>query len=558
MELSTRAYQDFAAAIGERHVATDPSVLASYSWNTGLGNKPGANKLATVWPSAILMPGSTEEVQDVVRLCVRHEIPYRAFSTGQLTPTHRQGMVYVDLRRMDRLHSIDEKNQMAVIEPYVTVHRLQAEAMKKRLTCHIAGPGPGHSPLASAAAFAGVGLSGVSTGTNARNLLAFEWVTPAGELVRAGSAGAGVGWFNGEGPGPGFRGLFRGYIGTMGWLGIFTKIGYKLYPWAGPPALNVTGQHPQLRMPMPAHFDVYHAYWDTWEQAAVAAKKFTDSAVLSLMARIPPDSLGHILTRSNEEFVSGFHNDSLPESATAKTAKSWILQISGTSAAEARYKDRVIRAIVEGTGGRFAQLTQEHKEILLLNAVNSCYIHRVFRPAPGNVTSLGVMDTVGLLPRVMKEATALLTPENKPGGVFASTHNEGAWIWPTEGRHMWFENLPTYRGYELAPQASAIRYYLRVTDRAMKKLLGVNAFLVQVPLVDFYGSLIGNPAQWMRKIKHAFDPKGLSSAPGTFLAEPPPPAGAVKAWPIISRILFSRPFSPILKLVTKLMVKQPN
>lgn len=244
-KIPTHVYADLAAIVGEENISDDPAFLASHDWHD-LGGTPLV--LQGKLPGAVIMPGSTEEVAAVVKACNRHGLPFKAHSTGfgGASGVATAGSLAVDLRRMNRLE-IDAENRMAIIEPYVTAGELLAEAMRHNLMCHIIGAGPIHSPLASAAAFMGVGVPGNHTGNNARNLLSLEWVTPEGEIVRIGSSASEAGWFTGDGPGPGFRGMIRGITGTSGGLGIFTRIGYKLYPWAGPAKLEWTGQHPDRK-----------------------------------------------------------------------------------------------------------------------------------------------------------------------------------------------------------------------------------------------------------------------------------------------------------------------
>ncbi|PWC80663.1 hypothetical protein TSH100_29095 [Azospirillum sp. TSH100] len=62
---------------------------------------------------------------------------------------------------------------------------------------------------------------------NARNLLSWEWVTPQGDIMCGGTAGSGCGWFANDGPGPGVRGVIRGFCVAAGRLGGFTRIGYN-------------------------------------------------------------------------------------------------------------------------------------------------------------------------------------------------------------------------------------------------------------------------------------------------------------------------------------------
>lgn len=244
MKISTEAQQALEAAVGAEYVATDLATLASYCWNGGVAAEP-APRLNN-WPSVVVLPASTEEVARVVRACNEHGLKYRPLSSGNgaMYISKQAGTVMIDLMRMDKIEKIDRKNQMAVIQPYATAGRLMAAAMKQGMTCHVVGAGPGHSPLASATSFLGVGVSGAFTGVNSRNILSLEWVTPEGEIVRIGTTGE-EDWFSEEGPGIGFRGMIRGYLGAMGGLGVFTRIGYKLYPWAGDKVMQTTGVFPQ-------------------------------------------------------------------------------------------------------------------------------------------------------------------------------------------------------------------------------------------------------------------------------------------------------------------------
>ena len=64
------------------------------------------------------MPGSTEEVQAIVRLCNQYKIKYKASSTfwsGQGYPSD-DDTIQLYMRRMDRILEIDEKNMYAVVD----------------------------------------------------------------------------------------------------------------------------------------------------------------------------------------------------------------------------------------------------------------------------------------------------------------------------------------------------------------------------------------------------------------------------------------------------------
>jgi len=52
------------------------------------------------------------------------------------------GIILLDLRRMNRIIEINEKNMYAVVEPYVISAQLQAELMKRGFHFNVKGAGP--------------------------------------------------------------------------------------------------------------------------------------------------------------------------------------------------------------------------------------------------------------------------------------------------------------------------------------------------------------------------------------------------------------------------------
>ncbi len=198
--IKDEAYNEFVAALGAENVSREPAVLDGYAWQPTNNDNPEGNWV--IRPVAAVLPSSTEEVQEVVRVCNRHALKFRAFSTGWgawAGPT-MENVVIVDLRRMNRIVDIDARNMYAVIEPYVCGAQLQAEAMKVGLNTHIIGAGPNCSPLASATSGWGVGHDSIYMSYSARNVLGVEWVLPSGEVLRLGTLGSSSDWFNGDGP----------------------------------------------------------------------------------------------------------------------------------------------------------------------------------------------------------------------------------------------------------------------------------------------------------------------------------------------------------------------
>ena len=538
-DIAPAAARELLEILGHRNVTDDPAFICGYSWTSSSGGAPSSKQLAEHRPVAIVLPSSTQEVQAVVKACRRHNLKFRAHSTGTAAfhCVQQDRVVSLDLRRMDKIVELDAKNQMAVIEPYVTAGQLQAEAMKVGLTPHIIGAGWTHSPLASATSLGGVGIGGHHTGHNVRNMMAWEWVTPEGDVIRGGSAGAGAGWFAGEGPGPGFRGMLRGMGGAGGGLGVFTRIGYKLHPWAGPSELEHRGAHPQLGIALNKRMRFYQVVWDNWEGPKEAVYGFMISNAPTLIVRIPPDHQGWILYPTNREYYDALMSGSLPEIAQNDNRFAWTLLAVSETDAEAEWRERTIRAIVKKSGGRFLDVAPEHTEVLARNVITSCYVPRAFRSGPRQITSAnGVYDSFNLLPAVVKTGERLMAPYKNERKTLCKGSPEEFWMWPTEGRHFWAENIVNPDNDTDKSAGDGYAFVLQTIEENDRRPLGTSVFAMGGLLAEMYGKRFAVNT-WMAKVKKTFDPAG--SADGIYPTGEKIPLGRI--WPFIRPFLFRFP-----------------
>lgn len=512
MQLPAAVRDDLARIVGARHVSSDAAMLSSHAWNSGVGKVPGDQKFADIWPIASVLPGSTEEVAAVIKCCIRHGLKYKAHSTGYGSMSHvpTPNSLVIDLRRMDSLE-IDPKNRMAIIGPYVTAGRLQAEAFKRGLTCHIVGAGPAHSPLASATSLIGVGITSQGTSMNVRNLLSWEWVTPQGEIVRGGSAGSDCGWFSGEGPGPGVRGMIRGFFGAGGALGVFTRIGYKLYPIPIKGPVVNTGAAPQIGMAIPPNYGFFHAVWPDWERQREASFELTDAGVCFAMLRMPPDHIGWTVTATNAEYVEQSKSGRLPEVARQENEKNWTLLTISRSPAEHAWRTGVVQDVVRRTAGRMLDLAPEHAQVLFRNLLTSQYVPRVLRPSSGITTSFGVLDSFNFLPHAIKTAEEALRGENRSGGKLIEGGREEHWIWPHEGRYFWAENIIDFDPADKVARIAAVRSLLDHFAISFREPVGILALGVG-PIMDLQGDSIGAPQDYIRQVKNYLDPGDVSQS----------------------------------------------
>ena len=543
--IPSEMYEELEAIVGVDNVCDEDFVVASHDW-FGLGADPTSKTLLGRPPGAVIMPANTEEVAGIVKCCNRYNVGFKAHSTGygNYAGVQTRGSIAIDLCRMDSIE-IDAESRMAIIEPYATAGRLMAEANKHRLMTHIIGAGAIHSPLASATSFAGMGVGGNHTSNNSRNLLAFEWVTPEGEIVRAGSCGSDANWFTGEGPGPGFRGMIRGVKGAAGALGVFTKIGYKLYPWAGPEKLQWTGKHPQRGIAPPENFATYQLVWKDWEAAADATRKMVDHKVVTFITRTPTSALGHFFSATNRDYYDAHRTNSLPEMTSAENGVGWTVTIMAWSAEEFTWKEEGLEKILSDTDGKKLTISDDERDLLTANSFVSQYITRFARMGDGGGVSLGILDSIDMIPQVVERAFQDLGDEQEPGGNFHQSDSDQNWMWLSEGRHFWTENNPSSTRTSAKKLGAIIYFMLRSFTRMEKKPLGIN-FFNGGPAYDIFGPELGNAHKWMRKTKQTWDPKGLSDASDYTQLEPPKEAKG--AW-VMKNVLMHPWMKPITKKI---------
>jgi hypothetical protein len=143
------ARRELAAIVGEDRISWEPALLDSYVYQSLPGESPD------IWlrrPVAVVLPGSLQEVQEVVRACARHGLRCVAHATGwgAFSAPNSPDVVQLDLSAMNRIISIDGEKGIAVVEPGVCAAQLQAEAMKVGLNVCIPPPGPCEPLLALA------------------------------------------------------------------------------------------------------------------------------------------------------------------------------------------------------------------------------------------------------------------------------------------------------------------------------------------------------------------------------------------------------------------------
>ncbi len=364
MALSKKEYKTLESIVGGEHISADPVILDSYCFNWLVEFQPevSPDKFMKDRPAAAILPGSVEEVQAIVRAANRHGFKYKAISTGYggHSMAGQENVVLIDLRRMDRIIEIDEKNKFAVVEPYVAWCQLVPEAMKRGLHTTPVQAGSQASVLANVTSGWGMNTMGYHGGHNGKNCLGVEWVTPDGELLRMGHPSE---WFSGDGPGPSLRGVMRGHCGAQGGMGVFTKVGIKLHSWPGPRALETEPSDPllvyRLKEP-PENCECSPISFDTYEDMAECIYRLGDAEVGYAIVRAGgPEHMAMMAGGASNEMLYMMHKMGVVDEIGKLFKHPLVVVIWSNTKREFEYEMKVLEEIVAETNGVIPDLPKD-------------------------------------------------------------------------------------------------------------------------------------------------------------------------------------------------------
>ena len=420
MALNKDFYRALEDVVGKRNVSDDPAVTENYrciSAQSSAHYGPVATR--TPKPLAVVLPGSTEEVQQIVKLCNKYKVEFKAASTFWATMGYigSDNAIQIDMIRMDNVE-VDEKNMLAVVEPFAIGGTVQVEAMKKGLNCNIAGVGCSSSTLAGTAGWVGFGPSSISMGIASENLLGAEWVLPDGEIIRTGTLGAESEWYCGEGPGPSARAIFRGWTGTAGTMGVCTRIAIRLHPWPGPKWIPVRGA-------APAYFadglDCVRAYtvcFPDWEAYAKGFQLFYEADVcylahrqFNMFGRDIKTSMVEIVTHPELQFrdIPRLVEDEYIKDQNEQMKIDVQVVIAGLTERDLDYKEKAFDAILAQIGAHKSEYylqkdIEDFVKLYLLRLGRKNYNYTLCGSYEGN---FGLSPNVWAAAPFMEEAAAL-------------------------------------------------------------------------------------------------------------------------------------------------------
>ena len=205
---------ELRATLGRENVLSVPSELAVYDCD--------AFTIERQRPQAVVLPRSTQQVADAVKLCQQHGVSVVARGAGTSLAggcLPLGGGVVIMLTRMNKVVEIDLRNRMAIVEAGVPNLRL-TQALAG--TGHHFAPDPssqGASTIGGNVATNAGGPHTLKYGVTVNHVLGLEAVLGDGSIVRLGPIDD-----------PAGLDLIGLLVGSEGTLAIVTKVWVRLTP----------------------------------------------------------------------------------------------------------------------------------------------------------------------------------------------------------------------------------------------------------------------------------------------------------------------------------------
>jgi FAD/FMN-containing dehydrogenase len=184
-------------------------------------------------PTHVIMPETSEEIQEILRIARRKEVPVYVRGGGT---SHwdaylpQEPGIMLDMSLMNKVVEISESDLTATVQPNCTWAKFDKELRERGLTylCSEAG-GPAMTIGGSVMKAGGGPHSTAKFGFHGnQDVITLEMVLPNGDIVQTGSAAwPSAGKFERQCLGPDLAGMF---IGAEGILGVCTELTLRIRP----------------------------------------------------------------------------------------------------------------------------------------------------------------------------------------------------------------------------------------------------------------------------------------------------------------------------------------
>lgn len=320
--VSTHVLRQLEGVVGKANVIAQPDELIVYECD--------AYTLERNAPQAVVLPGSTEEVAEAVRICAHNGLPIIPRGAGTSlsgTVLAVDGGVVVATTRMNRVLSIDPRNRRALVEPGCVNIWVTRAAQQHRL--HYA-PDPSSQMACTIGGNIATNSGGPHTlkyGVTTNHILGFQMVLPDGQIIWLGTEPDG-----GEDIfGPDLRGAA---IGSEGMFGVVTQALLRLTP-------------------IPQEYRTMLAIFETVDDASRAVSQIIASGIVPAALEMMD---GIIIQAVEERYHFGFPLDA---------GAILIIELDGLTAGLGRQTEQTIFFCLENNARqvRQAQTEKERNEL---------------------------------------------------------------------------------------------------------------------------------------------------------------------------------------------------
>ncbi|MEA3339273.1 MAG: FAD-binding oxidoreductase, partial [Chloroflexota bacterium] len=179
-KLAPAVIDELEAIVGAQYVLTSPEDLVAYSYDS---------TFTSARPNLVVLPGSTQEVAEILKVANREMIPVvpRGMGTGLSAGSIPfGGGIVLSLTRMDRLLDIDLDNMMVTAEAGIITSEM-ADAVAREGYFYPPDPTSDHySTLGGNVACDAGGAHCLKYGITGRYVMALEVVLADGRIMRVG------------------------------------------------------------------------------------------------------------------------------------------------------------------------------------------------------------------------------------------------------------------------------------------------------------------------------------------------------------------------------------
>jgi glycolate oxidase len=205
-----------AEIVGDKHLLTGEQISEDYAHDEALS-------CVAVKPKYVAKPSSAEEVAALLTTAAEQGVPVTARGSGtglSGASRPREDGLLISFERMNSILEIDTDNQVAVVQPGVTLFELDEKTAAAGLiyTVH---PGELAASIGGNIGTNAGGMRAVKYGVTRNNVLGLQAVLPTGEIIRSGGKTAKIS--------TGYD-LTQLIIGSEGTLALATEIIVRLHP----------------------------------------------------------------------------------------------------------------------------------------------------------------------------------------------------------------------------------------------------------------------------------------------------------------------------------------